>query len=149
MKFEENDIAITLPKYQNSFIYFLLKDDEVVYVGQTSNGIVRPLSHRNKDFDTIKIIYCDILELDLLEDKYIVKYRPRYNKTLNHAMRYSMMTARNKIRKIFNNNITITDLKKIIRLLDIELVEFNGVLNIKREDYEQVVRHLKEKEGVE
>lgn len=59
MKFcEDESMVITIPKYASNLVYFLLKDNEVVYVGQTTQGIVRPFSHRDKDFDEIKIIYC-------------------------------------------------------------------------------------------
>lgn len=143
MIFEENDIAITISKYQNIFIYFLLKDNVVVYVGQTKQGLIRPLIHKDKDFDTIKIIYCSEKELDNFEDKYITKYKPKYNKTVNQATNYSLYRARNKIRELFNNKITIPDLKKIITELQIEIFYTYGTGYIKQWDYLKIVDYLK------
>lgn len=125
-------------------IYFLLDNNVVVYVGQTKQGILRPLSHKDKKYDTIKILYCDEKELNRLEDRYITKYRPKYNKTLNCASRYSLMRARNKIRKEINNyEFTMWDLKKIIKKLNIELCSFNFKYYIKQEDYEKIVDFIK------
>lgn len=112
MEFEENDIAITIPRYQDVFIYFLIKNNIVVYVGQTKRGVARPFSHKDKEFDSIKLIYCKEEELDILEDKYITKYNPKYNKTVNNATNYSLHRARNKIRELFDNSITVPELKK-------------------------------------
>ena len=60
----------------NCFIYFLLKQKEVVYVGQTTRGIARPLFHlsSNKVFDEIKIIYCEEKDLNDYECFFIEKY---------------------------------------------------------------------------
>lgn len=146
MKFEENDIAITVQKYQKTFIYFLLKNDIVMYVGQTRQGLVRPLSHRGKEFDTIKIIYCDDDELDILEDKYIMKYKPKYNKTYNQKMNYSLRRAKDNIRELFNNDINLLMLKKIINELDIEIYSINGNQYVKRYDFQKIVDYLKYKE---
>lgn len=144
MKFEEENISITIPNYGNIFIYFLIKDGIVIYVGQTKHGLIRPLSHKDKEYDTMKIIYCNEDELDILEDKYITKYKPRYNKTLNNSCNYSLNKARNKIRKLFNNYMTITDLKEIIRKLNIEIILINGNRYIKQEDFRKIIDYLKE-----
>lgn len=141
--FEENN-CITFKVEHKSMIYFLLDNNVVVYVGQTKQGILRPLSHKDKKYDTIKILYCDEKELNRLEDRYITKYRPKYNKTLNCASRYSLMRARNKIRQEINNyEFTMWDLKKIIKKLNIELCSFNFKYYIKQEDYEKIVDFIK------
>lgn len=68
------------------FVYFLLYEEDVVYVGQTTAGIQRPLNHiKDKNFNKIKIIYCSIEELGELEQKFIIKYNPIYNKA-KHLM---------------------------------------------------------------
>lgn len=64
------------------FVYFLLYDEEVVYVGQTTNGINRPLSHiKDKNFNKIRLIYCNTEQLGEIEQKFILKYDPIYNKS--------------------------------------------------------------------
>ena len=120
MKFNDDKNAITVPKYQNCFVYFLLKGGEVVYVGQTKNGIERPFSHKDKDFDEIKIIYCEETDVDTVEDSFIKKYTPAYNKQRNYFAQWSLLKVRNCIRKATGiSNFTIPKLKKILRELGI------------------------------
>lgn len=117
---ESEEITITIPRYQNTFVYFLIYDKEVLYVGQTSNGIVRPLSHKDKLYDEIKIIYCDKKDLDLAEDKYIQKYKPKYNRQNNYKMCYGLLRVRNCARKLTNNNtITIYTIRNLLKTLSI------------------------------
>ena len=81
MKFEEQDAIFynfnKMPKI--GFVYFLIKNKEVVYVGKTTQGIVRPLSHKDKDFDSFYMIKCDYEELGEKEMEMIFKYKPKYN----------------------------------------------------------------------
>lgn len=121
MKFlENNENVITLPKYQESFIYFLINDGEVVYVGQTRNGLSRPLSHRDKAFNEIKILYCSPEELDFWEDKYIQKYNPLYNKKSNYTMRWTLLRVRNYIREQLGlTDYTVPKLKALLDELKI------------------------------
>lgn len=118
--FEETN-SINIPIRNKSLIYFLINNDDVVYVGQTKNGLYRPFSHRNKDFNRVEIIECKENELDLLEDYYILKYQPIYNIKINDG--YKLITARNKLRIMCNNNITIRDIKKIVKLLNLKLLK--------------------------
>lgn len=85
MKFSETAQAktINIVGFPTVFIYYLLKNDEVVYVGQTRQGLLRPFCHiRDKDFDEVKIIECKKEELDSKEAEAISKYTPKYNKTM-------------------------------------------------------------------
>ena len=102
MVFEEI-CCLRVDKINKPFIYFLIKKNEVVYVGQTKVGLQRPLSHTDKDFDYIMIQYCDKSDLNEIESKYIVKYNPIYNKTYNKEMWYSMGRSKNIIRKKLND----------------------------------------------
>lgn len=138
-EFEEGN-AITIPINYKSFIYFLIKNNVVVYVGQTRQGLYRPFSHRDKEYDEMKIILCDEKKLDLIEDKYILKYKPIYNKEINNA--YSLHNARNKIRKILNNNITIPKLKKVIQELSINYFEFNNKNYLTYTDFKKIINYL-------
>lgn len=146
MKFSETKEVITIPNYKNVFVYFLLLNKEVVYVGQTRNGLVRPLSHKDKVFDEIKIIYCEENNLDLMEDLYIKKYMPRYNKNANYNMNYSLHKARNKIRSLFNDNsFNLPKLKRIIKALNIQVYMIDSKPYINVEDYKKIVEHLNER----
>lgn len=147
MKFAENEKSIiTIPKYQKCFVYFLLKKGEVVYVGQTQNGIARPFSHTDKDYDEIKILYCDAKELDITEDKFIQKYRPIYNKQSNYAVRWGLLRVRNSIRGLTGiSNYTVPRLKKVLKKLNITPVKdyFNGKETISFDEYCVVVDYIK------
>ena len=151
MKFSEvNENVITLPKYQNCFVYFLLKGGEVIYVGQTNNGLIRPLSHRDKDFDEIKILYCSAEELDLIEDKYIQKYKPVYNKQSNYAVRWGLKRVRDSIRRqTALTNYTIPRLKKVLKKLNItpEKDYFNGNETISFDEYVLVREYVSKEEN--
>lgn len=147
MKFEEIGNVVSIPKLENVFVYFLLKNNYVVYVGQTKNGILRPLSHRDKDYDEIKIIYCKDNELDTLEDKYIKKYLPKYNKSKNNNVNYSLNKSRNEIRKIFNTKLfCLPDLKKIINKLNIEIYFTNTTPYISINDFDKIIEYIKKEQ---
>lgn len=124
---EKNTKRIEL--INGNLIYFLINDDVVVYVGQTKNGLQRPFSHFNKEFNRLEVLECKEEELGILEDKYIIKYMPKYNKTLNFAYAYGLLRSRNEVRKNTKlKRYTQHDLKKdLIRLgIKIKSNEING-----------------------
>lgn len=150
MKFEENAKAIPIPILRSSFIYFLLLDENVVYVGQTKTGISRPLSHENnKMFNSIKIIECDKEELDYLEDKYIAKYKPVYNGTIEYALNYSIERVHKKISKRFSLSIPSIKLYEIFKMLKIRpfIDLINGKEYITNADYCTLYNYLKRQES--
>lgn len=73
---------------RNCFIYFLIKDKNLVYVGKSNNNILSRInSHiKDKEFDSAyyKAISSEEL-LDEYEKKYILKYKPKHNKILFYA----------------------------------------------------------------
>ena len=138
---EEN--AIKLPKFGNSFVYFLLKDNEVVYVGKTSNGITRPLSHKNKIYDEIYILYCNEENLTDSEDDFILKYRPIYNKNCKRVVQYGINKAFKKLHKEFGSELTIKKFKEIFKKLNITPFEFNGIETIKIFEFYDIVNYLR------
>ena len=63
------------------FVYLLLKNNQVIYVGQTTNGINRIKQHFAKkeiEFDEYRTIKCSKKDLNNLEDFYIIKYKKKY-----------------------------------------------------------------------
>lgn len=60
-------------------IYFLIKGDEIVYIGQSVNIFARMNGHANKDYDSVTFVPCDKSELDIMESLYILAYRPKLN----------------------------------------------------------------------
>lgn len=148
MKFNEDDKKIiTIKNIKESFIYFLIKDNNVVYVGQTQNGLFRPFSHHDKNFDKVKIILCESNELDIVEDLYIKKYKPIYNKQNNYKINFNLSRVRNIIRKKYNNQkFSIPALKKILFKLKITINEDYYTRNktISFDDYVKVMEYMKE-----
>ena len=143
MKFEEKKF-VTVVNYGKCFIYFLIKNDEVVYVGQTKKGLIRPLTHTDKEYDSLKIIYLYEIDQDVLEDFYIRKYNPIYNKTYNNFVNLSLTTARNRIRKIIGyEKFTIPKLRKTMLYLNIEEKEMNNQHYINSNDFEILYNFLK------
>ena len=66
-----------------SGVYFLINDNEVVYVGQSKNVIVRVAGHADdkfKVFNKVCVLSCGPANLDVLESAFIHKFRPRYNR---------------------------------------------------------------------
>ncbi len=92
MKKEFEEIFKEKIQFQlNPGIYFLFNEDEIVYVGQAMSPKER-ISHHFKHklspgrmFDSYSIIRCDKKDLNKLENYYILKYTPRYNKTISHT----------------------------------------------------------------
>jgi hypothetical protein len=73
---KEHSLADEHPCY----VYFLVQDDEVVYVGKTTQPIpVRPLSHDDKEFNRIFYTECDSRSLSDVETSWIKKLQPKYN----------------------------------------------------------------------
>jgi hypothetical protein len=66
------------------FVYLLVKEEKIIYVGKTINLQERMKDHAaNKDFDDIQIyICCDKNEQDILENTCIFKYQPPLNKAV-------------------------------------------------------------------
>lgn len=141
---ETNNEVITLNHMPQTMIYFLLDKAEVVYVGQTTNGVGRPFQHaKDKKFDSVKIIPCPKEKLDEMESVYITKYNPKYNRILNRAAYTRLITARNELRERGCDNYTIPKLKRDAKELNIEFVSFNGNQYIKTCDIERLFAKVK------
>lgn len=138
MKFKEFNQCIELTKSSQVFIYFLLDENEVVYVGKTTRGISRIYAHKNKHFNRIFVLPCYEQDLDKLENKYIVKYKPKYNKIPNRKEVYSIKQALLELNQLYLNDRKIKCTKKrlmrMMKELDRTAVVFNDISYILRED---------------
>jgi hypothetical protein len=72
-------------------VYFLMQDDALVYVGETSCVITRIMQHRqDKEFNGFRFLRVeDGAERLKLEAVYIRRYSPKYNITHNPSIRTS------------------------------------------------------------
>lgn len=145
MEFSEtsNDIK-TVPNVSESLIYFLLVDNEVVYVGQTQHGLRRPFQHFDKEFNEIKFFHCPSNELDYWEDCYIQKYKPIYNKQCNYKMRWGLYRVRKQIRKYKFPKYTMWDLRAVLKALKIVPQKdlYNGKETISFNEYKAIMQYL-------
>lgn len=89
MMLEKEDILIKKESKKNirkRGVYFLIKGDDIVYVGKSIDIHDRIKTHikdKDKPFDYYSYIVLNNYEekeLYILESKYILKYRPLYNK---------------------------------------------------------------------
>lgn len=60
-------------------IYFLIHDNEIVYIGQSTNVYRRLTAHSDKQFSGYAVVPCETHELDILESLYIHCLQPKYN----------------------------------------------------------------------
>ena len=116
-------------------VYFLFDDDELVYIGQSENILSRIASHLNdKRFDSYNFIECQYGNLDALEAKYILKYNPKYNKTLpcgGEWLSKSAIKTKFGIDKFTQN--------RIIKKCNIECIIFRGVVYV---NAEQILKRI-------
>lgn len=120
MNFEELG-TVSVKMVDECLIYFLINRNKVVYVGQTTKGLARPLSHKDKIFDRIEVLNCMYEALDDLEQHYILKYVPKYNNQLNAVITYGLNRVRNKVREETPlKQYTLRDLRKDLKKYEIK-----------------------------
>lgn len=72
------EVVIEIPAGHPPGVYFLLHEEEVVYVGQSTSPGSRIAQHtKDKIFDRVLLIPTN--DLDNVEAKYIKKFQPKYN----------------------------------------------------------------------
>lgn len=77
---EDELVATSVPIPASSGVYFLIKNEAVVYVGQSLNVHARIRQHlATKCFDRVNIIACEPGELNRLESMYIRRLKPVLN----------------------------------------------------------------------
>ena len=128
MEFNKEEIINRKKVLNKDFccIYFLIKNDEIVYVGQSTRGIRRIYEHTDKDFDYYNIIQVERKELDTVETEAIIEFKPFYNKSI--PLGSNLYIAKSKINKEYK--ISPSGLKAIVEKYDIK-PQYNN--NFKRE----------------
>lgn len=78
---------VEMPK-NGAYVYHLIKNGEIVYVGKSINPLGMIGSHFNdKDFDSYELFICNSIdESEILESQRIVELQPILNKTFNRAI---------------------------------------------------------------
>lgn len=70
---------LTLEDIKISCIYFIVKDGEILYIGQSKNFLVRFMAYKKANYDYIRIIPCKPENLLAYEKRWILRYMPKYN----------------------------------------------------------------------
>lgn len=117
--------------FLSSGIYFLIQDNEIVYIGQTkihfATRISKHINSNNIKFNSFYIIpFSPDENLNIIEAKYIIKFNPKHNSKFPQNSTY---LSRQQIKKFFFG-ISWPTIKKGIQK-DLIRPYFNGkVFNI-------------------
>jgi len=141
MKIDKEEILSNMISVNGNFkecgIYFLIKNEEVVYVGQTINGVSRIKQHKqDKDFDHYYFKQCQKNNLNKNEARYISIYNPKYNKSIP------------SIHKYYQSSIYGVLPKKVLDFLGLRyLWKTNGTEYYDKLEYESVVDNIEKTFG--
>ena len=112
-EFNLNEILSLSKSGVNKFIYFLMKDNELVYIGMSNGNLLSRLNSHIKDKDFDSVLYKTVLRetsLSKIEKNLITKYRPKLNKGLIFTnAKYSIFDLKTEevIRDTKSNLLTI------------------------------------------
>ena len=77
---EQTIVKNSFPVSSSPAIYFLIKDDKIMYVGQSINPLNRVGTHiSTRKFDRITFLMCHKDQMGALERFYIKKFMPPWN----------------------------------------------------------------------
>lgn len=155
---ERCNLEIKNPNH-NFIVYFLIKNNEVVYVGKSVNGLARAFSHTDKDFDSVSIMFLPEYKINEKESFYILKYNPIYNIVVNTSDLHHLKNIRNILRKqtgaisdwiknFINKDLihlNIIHVKRILSYFKIITYEYKELIYISEESLNHLIE-LIEKE---
>ena len=87
----------------NGCVYFLIKDNEVVYIGQTINKTRIRQHEKDKNFDAVWFVPCKIPYHIRLEEMLLSKYVTKYNK------KYTEKKVKKRVSELFKPKYYVTD----------------------------------------
>lgn len=105
-------------------IYFLFDKREIVYIGQSEFIEKRVFDHvLNKDFDSYNFIeYLKDVSLNEIEADFILKYQPKYNKTIPENKLWISRGLLSRVHKI-----PMLKTRRLIKENKVECIEFNTI----------------------
>lgn len=112
-------------------IYFLLRNNKIVYVGQCKKGLARLYAHcSDKKFDGYYFKQCDVENLNNIEAYYICNFEPQYNQTIPSNEYFK---SKSQLKEIFK--VSGVKLNKMIREKQIKPYFHGSYFNIKDFNY--------------
>lgn len=150
-KFHQSQIGYN-SNLKTFYVYALYDEDEVVYIGQTSQLEYRLKAHgKNKDFNKYSFITCGSYdEMIEIETNLIIELQPKYNSKVskNHI---SLNGFRNIIKEIsgdeYNSTLYINRIKENLIKSDIPLINFKGGYFLERQDLDRAKTLILGQEG--
>ncbi len=65
---------------KSPYIYFLLKEGVIIYIGKTRSIRARVINHNCfMPYDQIRLIQCDLEKLNHYERRWITRFQPQFN----------------------------------------------------------------------
>ena len=108
-------------------IYFLFDGSNLVYIGQSENIFKRvPIHLETKKFDNWNYIEFVEDDLNILEAEFILKYQPKYNKSIPKNNRW---LSQSLIKKI--HNIGKVETNRMVLNNEVECIVFDKTKYIK------------------
>ena len=132
----------------NCVVYALWDNEEIVYIGKTTQLGQRITTHaRTKEFTHFSIYQCeDEAQMGMLEDEMILEYQPKYNLAVGSGYE-SLKQFRERIRSIseehkYNSKYYIPKIRKVLENNNIEIRRFRGVEVINESDVPLALEHV-------
>ena len=129
-------------------VYALWNNDEIVYIGKTTQLGQRISAHaRTKGFTHYSAYECeDELQMEILEDEMILEYQPKYNLAVGSGYE-SLEQFRGRIRSIseehkYNPKYYIPKIRKALEENNIEIRVFRGASVISKRDVPLALDHV-------
>lgn len=140
----ENLKIYEIPNNIQIGVYLLINNDEVVYVGQTKNGLRRIMQHYDKIFNKYSFIETTLEDLDYYEDLYIMKYQPKYNNFYNYY-RISVDSCYNKLKYSIKRKLNIEQFIDFIKEENINIEKFKEINTITKLEADYLKKEIEKK----
>lgn len=117
LKLDPKEIArIANERESTSGIYYLIKEDEIVYIGQSVCCEIRVYQHPDKDWDNFHIIRVDQGLLNEAEADAILHYKPRLNRGIPRNDLWPTIKGLHLVHKIPNMHVDVVLKRHNIRV---------------------------------
>lgn len=105
-------------------VYFLLRGEDIIYIGQSRNVQQRLASHHKIGYTSFYVHTCHDAYLDSLEAEYILKFKPEFNSNVPNNEKWKTAIQI----KEYANADSVLDIRKYLEKLKIPFKVFRGVV---------------------